>query len=80
MGTMWIMWLNWTKSAFLRKSFQGTTQITKSPDRLLIAELTAKFCDAVGIVKDGFSFQAGAGGYSSFYWHLFPGDHKRKRY
>ncbi|MEA3478113.1 MAG: citrate lyase subunit alpha [Bacteroidota bacterium] len=42
----------------------GTTKITKSPDRLLIAELTAKFCDAAGIVKDGFSYQAGAGGTS----------------
>lgn len=42
----------------------GTTQITKSPDRLYIAELTAKFCDAAGIIRDGFSFQAGAGGTS----------------
>ncbi len=42
----------------------GTTKITKSPDRLLIAEMTAKFCEDVGIVKDGFSFQAGAGGTS----------------
>ncbi len=40
----------------------GTTQITKSPDRLLIAEMTAQFCDEAGIVKDGFSYQAGAGG------------------
>jgi len=44
------------------KIVSGTTKITKSPDRLLIAELTAKFCDAAGIVKDGFSYQAGAGG------------------
>ncbi|MBT3391348.1 MAG: citrate lyase subunit alpha [Chloroflexi bacterium] len=44
------------------KIVSGTTQITKSPDRLFIAELTAKFCDAAGIIKDGFSFQAGAGG------------------
>ena len=44
------------------KIVSGTTQITKSPDRLMLAELTAKFCDAAGIVKDGFSFQAGAGG------------------
>ncbi|MBD3161954.1 MAG: citrate lyase subunit alpha [Candidatus Eisenbacteria bacterium] len=40
----------------------GTTQITRSPDRLLIAELTAKFIAASGILKNGFSFQAGAGG------------------
>lgn len=42
----------------------GSTQITKSPDRLLLAELTAKFCDAAGIISDGFSFQSGAGGTS----------------
>jgi len=40
----------------------GTTRITKSPDRLLIAEMTANFCDQAGIVQDGFSYQAGAGG------------------
>ena len=44
------------------KIVSGTTQITKSPDRLLIAELTAQFCVEAGIVQDGFSFQAGAGG------------------
>jgi citrate lyase subunit alpha/citrate CoA-transferase len=46
------------------KIVSGTTEITKSPDRLLIAELTAKFVRAAGILKDGFSFQAGAGGTS----------------
>lgn len=46
------------------KIISGTTQITKSPDRLFIAELTAKFCDAAGLIKDGFSYQAGAGGTS----------------
>ncbi len=44
------------------KIISGTTRITKSPDRLLIAEMTAKFCDEAGIVRDGFSYQAGAGG------------------
>lgn len=44
------------------KIVSGTTQITKSPDRLLLAEMTAQFCDEVGIIRDGFSFQAGAGG------------------
>ncbi len=44
------------------KIVSGTTQITRSPDRLYIAELTAKFCEAAGLIKDGFSFQAGAGG------------------
>ena len=44
------------------KIVSGTTQITKSPDRLLIAEHIADFIDAAGIMKDGFSLQAGAGG------------------
>lgn len=44
------------------KIVSGTTQITKSPDRLLIAEMTAQFCEAAGIIRDGFSYQAGAGG------------------
>jgi citrate lyase subunit alpha/citrate CoA-transferase len=44
------------------KIVSGTTEITKSPDRLLLAEWTAQFCDEAGIIKDGFSFQAGAGG------------------
>ncbi len=46
------------------KIVSGTTQITKSPDRLLIAEMTAQFVRDAGILKDGFSFQAGAGGTS----------------
>ncbi len=40
----------------------GTTQITHSPDRLLIAEYVARFMRDAGIMRDGFSFQAGAGG------------------
>ncbi len=44
------------------KIVSGTTQLTRSPDRLYIAELTAKFVQAAGILRDGFSFQAGAGG------------------
>ena len=46
------------------KIVSGTTQLTKSPDRLLIAEMAAKFSLEAGIVKNGFSFQAGAGGTS----------------
>lgn len=46
------------------KIVSGTTAITKSPDRLYIAELTAKFVWAAGIMRDGFSFQGGAGGTS----------------
>ncbi len=44
------------------KIVSGTTKITKSPDRLRIAELVASFIDGAGIMRDGFSFQAGAGG------------------
>lgn len=42
----------------------GTTMITKSPNRLLIAEFCTKFVEAAGILKDGINFQAGAGGTS----------------
>ncbi len=44
------------------KIVSGTTEITKSPDRLLIAQYVAKLLEDAGILKDGFSFQAGAGG------------------
>jgi citrate lyase subunit alpha / citrate CoA-transferase len=44
------------------KIVSGTTEITRSPDRLLIAEHVARFLDEAGIMRDGFSFQAGAGG------------------
>ena len=44
------------------KIASGTTQITRSPDRLLIAEYVARFMRDAGIMRDGFSFQAGAGG------------------
>ena len=46
------------------KIVSGTTQITRSPDRLLIAELTARFCEVAGILYDGCVIQAGAGGIS----------------
>lgn len=42
----------------------GTTQITKDPIGLKIAREAAKLIDAVGLIKDGFSFQTGAGGIS----------------
>ncbi|PID56312.1 MAG: citrate lyase subunit alpha [Ignavibacteriae bacterium] len=45
-----------------KKIVSGTTQVTKSPDRLLIAEMVAQFLEDSGIMQDGFSFQAGAGG------------------
>ncbi|MGA2992262.1 MAG: citrate lyase subunit alpha [Candidatus Korobacteraceae bacterium] len=44
------------------KIVSGTTQITRSPDRLLIAEMVARFLRDSGIMRAGFSFQAGAGG------------------
>src|SRR2546423_10962953 len=44
------------------KIVSGTTQITRSPDRLRIAEFVARFLRDAGIMRDGFSFQAGAGG------------------
>lgn len=44
------------------KIVSGTTEVTKSPDRLLIAEYVARFIDEAGIMKNGFSFQAGSGG------------------
>ncbi|MBC8327984.1 MAG: citrate lyase subunit alpha [Planctomycetes bacterium] len=44
------------------KIVSGTTQVTKSPDRLLIAEYIADFVRDTGIMQPGFSFQAGAGG------------------
>jgi len=46
------------------KIVSGTTVITRSPARLLIAEYTARFIKEAGIMRDGFSFQAGAGGTS----------------
>jgi citrate lyase subunit alpha / citrate CoA-transferase len=44
------------------KIVSGTTEITKSPDRLKIAEYVARFLRDARIMRDGFSFQAGAGG------------------
>ena len=44
------------------KIVSGTTEVTKSPDRLLISEYTAQFIEEAGLMKNGFSFQAGSGG------------------
>jgi len=44
------------------KIVSGTTEITRSPDRLRIAEWVAQFLRESGIMRNGFSFQAGAGG------------------
>jgi citrate lyase subunit alpha/citrate CoA-transferase len=42
----------------------GTTQITRSPERQVIAEHAVQFAIVAGIMKEGWSFQAGAGGTS----------------
>jgi len=42
----------------------GTTQITRDPVGLVMAEHAAKVIEASGLLKDGFSFQTGAGGAS----------------
>jgi citrate lyase subunit alpha / citrate CoA-transferase len=44
------------------KIVSGTTQVTRSPDRLRIARTVAQFIRDAGIMRNGFSFQAGAGG------------------
>ncbi len=46
------------------KIISGTTRITKSPDRLYLAELTAKMMEVTGMLHDGCFMQAGAGGTS----------------
>ncbi|MCQ2560591.1 MAG: citrate lyase subunit alpha [Clostridia bacterium] len=40
----------------------GTTKITRDPVGLVMAETAAKAIKASGLLKDGFSFQTGAGG------------------
>ncbi len=60
------------------KIVSGTTELTKSPDRLHIAALTSRFCEAAGIIHDGFSFQTGAGGISLAATAFFRDVMKRK--
>ena len=42
----------------------GTTKITRDPVGLVMAQNAAKVIEASGLLKDGFSFQTGAGGAS----------------
>lgn len=42
----------------------GTTKVTTDPDRLRIAEQVVDIIELSGLLKEGFSFQAGAGGTS----------------
>ncbi|MBM3324901.1 MAG: citrate lyase subunit alpha, partial [Calditrichaeota bacterium] len=60
------------------KIVSGTTEITRSPDRLLIAEYAARFVAEAGILRDGFSFQAGAGG-TALSFSIFLGEMMRER-
>jgi len=66
------------KIGIAEKIVSGTTEITKSPDRLLLAEWSAQFCDEAGLIYDGFSFQAGAGG-TSLSIGIYFADILRKR-
>ncbi len=59
------------------KIVSGTTQLTRSPDRLYIAELALRFVTAAGLVSNGFSFQAGAGG-TSLAFAIFLRDFMRE--
>jgi citrate lyase subunit alpha/citrate CoA-transferase len=60
------------------KIVSGTTEITRSPDRLLIAEYAAQFVAEAGILRDGFSFQAGAGG-TALSFSIFLSEMMRER-
>lgn len=55
----------------------GTTQLTRSPERLRIAELAARFVKDSGILREGWSFQAGAGG-TSLAFTQFAGEEMRR--
>jgi len=55
----------------------GTTAVTRSPDRLLIAEHAARFVRDAGILRPGWSFQAGAGG-TSLAFTRFVGEMMRE--
>jgi citrate lyase subunit alpha / citrate CoA-transferase len=66
------------------KIVSGTTEITRSPDRLLIAEYAARFVRDAGIMQPGFSFQAGAGGtslaFTIFLGHMMREAHIKARF
>jgi len=55
----------------------GTTKVTRSPDRQLIADHVARFVAETEIMRDGFSFQAGAGGITLAF-ALYLKEHMRK--
>ncbi len=47
-----------------KKIVSTTTRVTRDPAGLLIARYAAEVIEAAGLLKDGFSFQTGAGGTS----------------
>ena len=53
-------------------------EITRSPARLLMAKNVVRLLDASGVLQDGFSFQAGAGG-TSLAVTQFLHDHMKKK-
>ncbi|MFO8132755.1 MAG: citrate lyase subunit alpha [Thermoplasmatota archaeon] len=56
----------------------GTMEITRSPSRLLMAEHVVQLLAEMGLLTDGFSFQAGAGG-TSLAVTKFLHDYMRER-
>ncbi|MBL8059544.1 MAG: hypothetical protein JNK63_02380 [Chthonomonas sp.] len=56
----------------------GTTLVTRSPERLRIAKLAAAFVSHAGILKDGWSYQAGAGG-TSLAFTIFAAEKMRRQ-
>jgi len=56
----------------------GTMEITRSPARLLMAKNVVRLLDESGVLRDGFSFQAGAGG-TSLAVTKFLHDHMKKK-
>jgi citrate lyase subunit alpha/citrate CoA-transferase len=56
----------------------GTMEITRSPARLLTAKNVVRLLDYAGVLQDGFSFQAGAGG-TSLAVTKFLHDHMKKK-
>lgn len=56
----------------------GTTRITKDPVGLKIANMTSKLIEASGLLRDGFSFQTGAGGTSLAVAHYLKEMMKKK--
>lgn len=57
----------------------GTTKITRDPVGLVIAQYAAKAIQASGLLKDGFSFQTGAGGASLAVSHYLKGIMQREQ-